>query len=358
MSGARQPIRPVRIALTFLIAAAGGGLATLAGMPAGWVAGALLATAIASLAGLQTEVPRRLRPWIYLILGIYAGTGVSPETLVQMRTWPFSFLVLGVSLAAMIAGSYLLLHNRFGWDRNSALLSSLPGALSFVMAAAEGMKADMRRVAVAQTIRLVVLVQAVPLGIYLIGTPPNLPHHALRPPTGPIDLIVLLAAGGAAGLILERLGLIGGMMLGGLLASGTLFLTGTIEATVPRDLMVPFIVTLGAISGSRFRPGDHKVLQAIGLQAIGAFGIALAISLVAAVIVSQVLGIHLMQTILAFAPGALDALVIVSIALDIDPAYVAAHHVARFLALALAIPFVAKWVIRGIEAREAEKDGE
>ena len=353
--GGRQPSRPVRVALTFLIAAAGGALATLAGMPAGWVAGALLSTAIASLAGLETEIPRRIRPFVYLVLGIYAGTGVSPETLEQMRTWPFSFLVLGVSLVAMISGSYLFLQKSCGWDRTSALLSSLPGALSFVMAAAEGIKADMRRVAVAQSIRLVVLVQAVPLGIYLIGAPENLPHHAMLPPMGPLDILVLLVAGGAAGLVLERLGLIGGMMLGGLLASGALFLSGTIEATVPRGLMLPFIVTLGAISGSRFRPGDHVLLKAMGLQAFAGFAIAMAVSLLAAIVVSQILGVHLMQAILAFAPGALDALVIVSISLDIDPAYVAAHHVVRFLALALTIPFVARWLIRGRTAREAEE---
>lgn len=352
MSANINSSRPLRILLTFLAAAAGGGLATLAGMPAGWISGSLLATAVVSLCGLQTDIPRRIRPFVYLVLGIYAGTGVSPETLVQMRTWPFSFLVLGVSLAAVIASSYLYLHGRLRWDRNSALLCSLPGALSFVMAAAEGIKADMRRVAVTQSVRLVVLVQAVPLGMFLIGPPPGLAHQAAHPPAGALDLLILLVCGGAAGLVLERVGLIGGMMLGGLLASGALFLTGTIEAAIPQWLMLPFIVTLGAISGSRFRPGDHRLIREIGVQALIAFGIALGISFAAAGLVSWVLGVHLMQTLLAFAPGALDALVIVAFALDIDPAYVAAHHVARFMALALTIPFAAKWILRGRRAGE------
>jgi uncharacterized membrane protein AbrB (regulator of aidB expression) len=40
------------------------------GIPAGWIAGGLLIVAAASLAGLQTEVPHRLRPPINLVLGM------------------------------------------------------------------------------------------------------------------------------------------------------------------------------------------------------------------------------------------------------------------------------------------------
>jgi uncharacterized membrane protein AbrB (regulator of aidB expression) len=49
---------------------------------------------------------------------------------------------------------------------------------------------------------------------------------------------------------------------------------------------------------------------------------------------------------LAFAPGALESLIIVAFAVDSDPAYVAAHHIARFLVLIAAVPLLARWLAR------------
>ena len=79
-----------RTAATLAVSAAGGFLAYAMGMPAAWLSGGLLAVAAASLAGLDTQVPQPLRTPAYLILGIYAGAGVSAETLRQIQSWPAS----------------------------------------------------------------------------------------------------------------------------------------------------------------------------------------------------------------------------------------------------------------------------
>ena len=42
----------------------------------------------------------------------------------------------------------------------------------------------------------------------------------------------------------------------------------------------------------------------------------------------------------------LDALVILAFQMNIDPAYVAAHHVVRFLAMVAAVPLVVRWLNR------------
>ena len=66
------------------------------GMPAGWVAGGLLAVAVASLAGVNTDVSARLhaRRSSSSSASIPAR-GVTQETLHQMQTWPASFAILG-----------------------------------------------------------------------------------------------------------------------------------------------------------------------------------------------------------------------------------------------------------------------
>ena len=184
-----NPRYALRVVMTLALAAGGGGAAVhLLDMPAGWIAGGLLAVAVASLTGLNTAVPARLHAPVFLVLGIYAGTGVSQETLNQMQIWPASFAVLGVSVVGLVGGSYWWLHVRHGWHRNDALLASVPGALSLVIATAEGLKADLRKVAIAQTLRVLVLVESIPLFAFCIGFPVGTSALVERRVAGPLDL--------------------------------------------------------------------------------------------------------------------------------------------------------------------------
>jgi len=337
-----------RVALTLALATGGGFLATRLGLPAGWVAGGLLAVAVASLSGVDTRFPRQLQAPVFLVLGIYAGTGVSQDTLHQMQTWPASFAILGVTVVALIAGSYWWLHGRYGWARNDALLASLPGALSLVIATAEGLKADMGKVAITQSVRVLVLIELIPLLALLIGHPADgAAATAARPFAGPLDLAMMLALGIALSLLFVRLRVPGAWVIGGVFGSAVLLLTGIVDVRLPNFISVPATIALAAITGSRFRPSDLVVLPRIAAAAFGSLVVTIAISAIGAVLVTLIFGVNIIQTLLAFAPGALEALTILAFQMNIDPAYVAAHHVVRFVALVIAIPFLARWLARG-----------
>jgi uncharacterized membrane protein AbrB (regulator of aidB expression) len=70
-----------------------------------------------------------------------------------------------VTVTAVTAACYVFYRRMCGWPRADALFSSLPGALGLVVALADHAKADMRRVIIAQSIRLFFLVAALPLVI-------------------------------------------------------------------------------------------------------------------------------------------------------------------------------------------------
>ena len=214
------------------------------------------------------------------------------------------------------------------------------------MAAAEGLKADLKKVAITQSLRLLILVEVIPLLALVIGHPSPVGVPGAAGPAHPGQIVLQLAVGLVAALVLQRLRVVGGWMLGGLLASASLLLSGVVEARLPFPLVLPFVIALGAIAGSRFRPGDFWLLPRIAKPALVAFGLAFCISAVSAGAVSILLGVNFIQTLLAFAPGALDALIILAYQMNIDPAYVAAHHVARFLAMAIAVPILARWLER------------
>jgi membrane AbrB-like protein len=336
---------PVRGAVaTFLIAALGGLAFELLGMPAGWLAGGMLAVAAASLRGLETHMPEPARWLIFLVLGIFAGSGATPATLDQIATWPASFAVLIAGVIVVTLASFLLLSRLFGWDPHTALFASLPGALSFIMAAVQGRNVDIRKVALAQSMRVLLLVLLFPLAVFITGDPSAgaAGRSALPAAMAPSDMLLLLGGGTLGGIVAYRLRLPGGLLLGGLLVSAGLFVSGTVSGEFPQWLVVPGMIGLGAAVGCRFQSGDRHLLPSIAFAALSAFCLVLLLSALSAWLASLWLGVSYAQTFLAFAPGALEAVTILAYAVDVDPAYFAAHHVVRFFALVLFVPMLAR----------------
>ena len=56
-----------------------------------------------------------------------------------------------------------------GWDRLSALFGASPGALAQVMVLSAEYKADLRAIAIVQTLRVVALTVGIPVGASLFG---------------------------------------------------------------------------------------------------------------------------------------------------------------------------------------------
>ncbi|MHA1109193.1 MAG: AbrB family transcriptional regulator, partial [Alphaproteobacteria bacterium] len=64
-----------------------------------------------------------------------------------------------------------------------------------------------------------------------------------------------------------------------------------------------------------------------------------------AITADKLLGIEFAQALLAFAPGGIEAMALMAISLDLDPAYVGAHHIARVMLMPLMIPLSARFLI-------------
>ena len=45
---------------------------------------------------------------------------------------------------------------------------------------------------------------------------------------------------------------------------------------------------------------------------------------------------------IAYAPGAVDAMMLLALALNLDPVYVGAHHLARIFLVSLTMPLIAR----------------
>jgi uncharacterized membrane protein AbrB (regulator of aidB expression) len=111
---------------TLLVAVLGGGLATLAGVPAGWLSGAMVFVAAAAIVGRPMDVPNPLARAVFVIMGMSIGTVVTPETLHGMTIWPLSIALLSVAMLGInaAAASYLYFVHR--WIRCRPCSPPLP----------------------------------------------------------------------------------------------------------------------------------------------------------------------------------------------------------------------------------------
>ncbi|WP_244490767.1 AbrB family transcriptional regulator [Aureimonas frigidaquae] len=334
--------RPVRFLITLIIGALGGAVAHAAGLPAGWLLGSMLATLAAVLAGFQVVMPNRLRDLTFFILGVQAGSGVTPAVIGQLAIWPLSFAIQMIGVVFVCLATMFFLERVFKWDRETALFSSLPGALSFVLAAASETRADMTRITVLQTVRLFFLIAClVPLLGWLEGGDVVAEGRGAAP-GGPFDYPLMIAVCA----VLSWLGVLsrvpGGLILGALIGSAVLHGANIVSAGVPDVVAVPALISIGALIGSRLRREDRSVLPQLLPASVGAFAIGISVSALSGIVAIWALGLDIGRVSLAYAPGALEALTVLAYQFDIDPAYVAAHHVVRFVGIALLVPFLAR----------------
>jgi membrane AbrB-like protein len=328
-----------------LAAGFAGGLAfALLDLPAPWLAGRMIGGVAAIFGGLKFDLPNWLKTAAFILLGIQTGTSVNWDTLERAWQWPISIAFLALTVVAVTWAGFAYYIRRPGWDRPTAFFASLPGALALVLMLADTARADMRRVTISQCIRLFFLVAALPAAIAFMS-----PSHILvaMPPTGSArDVAVLVIAAAGAGLLLEKFRVPAGLILGSALVSALLGLTGIVQGAAPQSLLIVANVVLGVMIASRFAFFSLAELRRFLAEGFSGFLIALAISAAGAAITAAVAGLPFALTLLAFSPGGLEAMTIMAFALNLDPAYVAAHQVVRYVGICLFLPPLVTWLMR------------
>ncbi len=325
---------------------AGGAAFWFAGLPAPWLTGAAVAGAALALRGWPPAVPWQLQEMAFLVLGVSLGALVDPGSLAAAERWPLSLLALILTVPLIVGSAQQTLTRFYGWERREAFLASVPGALSYTLAIAVDEGLDVRPIAIAQSVRLMAIVLLVPL--FFGFAAPQQPESTLFPtPIRPLEWLALLAAGLAAGLLLQRIKTPVALMIGGLIVSCIAHGLGLAIAPMPSWLLVPSIVVIGANVGARFGGGHPKALVAMLAPALASTAVTFLAAALAAVVTAQTLQLPMLQVLLAFAPGGLDTIGVLVFTLKLDAAYVTIHQLVRFLGIAATLPLMFRlWTTR------------
>jgi membrane AbrB-like protein len=357
-ASSRRKLLARRFAETMAFGAVGAATFGLAGMPAGWLSGAIVGVSAAALSGRPMYVPPPVARAVYVVLGISLGSSVTPSTIASMVTWPLSMIALAVAMTAITVSVTLYLKLVHGWPTLDALFAAAPGALAQAMALAQDAGANVRAIAMVQTVRLFILAVALPLifaAFGVMGSPPprggNLPMAQMV-----IELLVIVLISSGAALLAFRFNLPGGLILGSMVASGILHGAGWVHAFVPVPVAIFSFIIMGAMIGTRLGGADFRQLLRLSLVGLGALLVGTSVGTLFAVGVAWLLTLRTDSLVIAYAPGAMEAMTIIAFALHLDPVFVGVHQLARFTFMSLVLP-AAVGVIRTWEGTPPKKAG-
>ena len=324
---------------TLVIGAVGGLLFLWLNLPGGLISGAMAAVGIAALSGRPVAMPPILTQSVLVLLGITLGSLVSRQLIQHMSAYPLTIGLLALATFCSTFGSSIYLQRVHGWDQTSALLAGSPGALSQITMLAAERGADVAAIAVVQTMRVIILTAALPLLLAVTGVAPSAPMDLLNVVVAsPPELAVLAAAAVAVALLLRLAKFPASWMFGAMIASAVLHGTGLIEGGLPPWMRAIALVGIGAVIGTRFGRISKKTLLSHINAGLGSFAVAIVISAIFVTVIVLATHVRFADVVVAFAPGAMDAMLALALTLHIDPIFVGAHHLSRFVFVSITTP--------------------
>jgi uncharacterized membrane protein AbrB (regulator of aidB expression) len=112
---------------------------------------------------------------------------------------------------------------------------------------------------------------------------------------------------------------------------------------MPTWIATAAMVGLGTLAGGRFTGLSFRLLLRYFSAALGAFAVSLGVTAAIAIAVTLVAPLPVGDVIVAYAPGAVDTMMILALALNLDPVFVGAHHIARVFVVLLGMPLAIRY---------------
>lgn len=323
------------------IGAVGGALFQLLGLPLPWMLGSLSANLVASARGINVEVPERLREAFLGVLGLVLGSQVTPALAHRLADWSVSaaLLLLGVAASTAVAAAW---YRRCGFDPVSAWFASAPGAMTAMVLMGDKVGGDPQRIAIAQSLRVILVILILPPLFWAFED--SSAASATR--GGEAEALWLLLALPPALVLGRWLRLPTPALLAPLLLAMTLSVTGLASLQLPAWGMNVMLWVLGSAIGSRFKGLSGKRLGRYAWQAGVATALALSVLALFAELIHRAVDVPRDVALLALAPGGIGEMAIVAVALDLDPMFVAFHHLLRMVVLMIVAPLWARWLAR------------
>ncbi|KJK16517.1 membrane protein [Burkholderiaceae bacterium 16] len=344
--------RPVL--LTLLLGLAAALLCTLLHTPLPWMIGPLLAVATARMRGADLRAPTQARnagQWaIGTSLGLYFTSDVVGHLLEYLP-----YIVAGSLFALVLGcGGAFLLRRSTGVAFKTAYFSTAIGGASEMANLAERNGARIDQVAAAHSLRVLMVVVAVP-ALFQYGGIHGLDPYIPGPRTVDyLGLLGLIAITVSVALVLKRFNLPNPFVIGTLLAAAVLTASGVELSAIPTWMSRAGQLLIGVSLGARFsRDFLHtapRFLTGVALYTL----VALVLSALFGWALSALSGVHPATAILGTTPGGIAEMCITAKVLELGVPLVTAFHVIRMAFVVLCTGPLYHWLKHRAAPEETE----
>lgn len=333
--------------LTFALAAMGGAAFLLLGLPLPLLLGPMLACLIASLAGAPLAGAGQLGIFMRTILGVAVGASITPDVMAELPDVAASLAFVPGFIGVIGLVGYPLFRRVFGFDHATAWYGAMPGGLQDMLVFGEEAGGDVRALSLIHATRVLVIVTVAPLIMTVLwgldlSQPPGAPMRA----TDATEIALMIAAGLIGWKGAERLGLFGASILGPMVLTAVLSLSGFITRRPPAEMIQAAQFFIGIAVGVKYA---GITLRELRLHVMAGIVYALLLATISLIFIEVIVHLGLapgLDAFLAFLPGGQAEMVVIALISGADMAYVVSHHLLRMVIVIVLGPVVGKMLRR------------
>jgi membrane AbrB-like protein len=333
----------VKFISTLAIGFIGAAVAFYAELPAAALIGSAVAVSLASLCNFTSTIPIGFRAIAFSIIGSSLGSSLTRDFVSQAIHWPLSLLILTICVFTIMISCSFVLIRIFNQSAETAVLATSPGALGYTISIALEGVGDVRSIIVLQSVRLLLIITCLPFVLeYFWGDGGgSAAGTAVEPMPGDAFIVIFLVTL-VLGRVLERIKVPASYLLVGTVVSGAAHVLGLVDGRPSSMILfIGFSIT-GTVVGARFSTISMAELKKLLKASLLVVFLSTFIAAVFAILVASLLSMSYGQVFVAFAPGGVEAMAAMALALHYDPAFVAVHHIYRILLLIFSLPLFLK----------------
>jgi len=318
-------------------------LADFFSIPLAWMIGPMIATSITALCGFNVVMPKLALSSILIILGLHIGNYIDQNLLNQMTNWIWTTVIMFfyIIVSILVVSKYL---QKFSdYRKKTSIFSAAPGALGPLMILAEYEKSDLSQVATAHLIRLIIIITLFPFIIVNLSPSESLVIEKFDYiAQNHWNLVLLIIASLIFIFFFDKAKVPAALLSGTLVASGILQIFDIASYKLP-DASINFcLLILGASVGCRFANKTFKEVANNSFHGLVATVLLVLLGLLAAFIATFFVDTNFLSLILSFCPGGIYEVAVIAIAFDLEPDFVAFHHIIRLLFILFIVPVILK----------------
>lgn len=336
-----------RRVLTFVLAALGTAFFWLCNLPLPFLFGPMMFCLAGALLHLPLRGFGQVSVAARTILGVAVGASITPAVIAGLPRMAVSIALIPVFIAMIALVGVPFFRRLWGFDAPTAYYAAMPGGLQDMVIFGTEAGANPRILSLVHGTRVLIIVTLAPFilghfyGVGLtnpIGAPvADMPVH---------ELLAMVAAAWIGWKGGERIGLFGASILGPMIVTAALSLTGVVHARPPAEAILLAQFFIGCGIGVQFLGVTWKELTRVVAAGIA---YVMVLTVLAAIFSGIVTALRLGEPVaafLAFAPGGQAEMTVLAIVTGADLGFVITHHLTRIVLVIVGAPVLAAIIAR------------